>query len=284
MDKSVISEDREAFRADFDLGKVHVAIRDCARLSVSEASFLASALNRYGFVILDHVPSRKPRPQLLALSSLMGGIIPHARSEQDGLAVIAPAPGDDDYLSSSCLPHPPHTDGAFYENPPALTLLQCLRQASEGGETQLVSGMALYNFLAASEPEALHSLFLSDALKVERAGEAASGRVFEAVEGRIRIRLRLDGTAAFAGRAPVQAMMARCRAFLQDRSNVLQFTLCPHQILIIDNFGLMHGRTGFPEGSGRRLLRAHCDGTRVSELGIRLGFQALVPIAPELAR
>ena len=45
------------------------------------------------------------------------------------------------------------------------------------------------------------------------------------------------------------------RAFLADPSNVLTFVLAPNQILLLDNWSVLHGRTAFADGDRRLLNR-----------------------------
>ena len=64
------------------------------------------------------------------------------------------------------------------------------------------------------------------------------------------------------------------RAYLKDEANVLRFMLEPNQILLLDNWSVLHGRTAFADGDTRRLHRINFLGDAPFaeerlELGIR---------------
>ncbi len=238
-----------------------------SELSQADLAFVRDAIHTFGFVLLRQRAVEDPRTQLVGLSRNFGLIIPHARSDPDGIALISPIDGTPAYFGTTSHAHPPHTDGSYSHSPPAVTLMLCIEQSTSGGETVLVSGRALVDALLAEDPTACHALFNHDAILVRRDAQTAESPVLEFGENRLRIRLRLDATARFSDDQNVQRAVSLCRKFLDRPASSLAFRLEPGEVLILDNWGVLHGRTAFDKSQRRRLLRLNTDGFGIESLG-----------------
>ncbi|PMB39196.1 taurine catabolism dioxygenase TauD, partial [Fischerella thermalis CCMEE 5319] len=60
--------------------------------------------------------------------------------------------------------------------------------------------------------------------------------------------------------------------YVNDTNNQLIFQLQPHQIIILDNASVLHGRTSFPENEFRKLNRLHFNGVSEYSHYFQLGF------------
>ena len=247
-------------------------VSDCATLAAADVQMIVPCLNHYGFAVVTYSRDDDPRSQIRSLASIFGPIHRHKRSESDGVAPISASGHFPGYYGTSHHAHPPHTDGAFDNRPPMFMALQCLVKAEQGGDSQLLSGAGLYDSVANHSPAALRALFAPDALTVRRDGEGAMASIFTVVADAIHLRYRDDTTAEFADRADVALGVDLCRRHVADPRNILQFRLEPQQILIVDNRGVLHGRTSFNPTSGRLLLRATYTGEGTEQLGLRCGF------------
>ena len=265
---------RASFSARFELATVVIHVHDCCDLTVRERARIVELLNRYGFVILRYQRSEEHRQQLLGLSGLLGGVVRHRRSDSDGIAPITPSSEFPGYYGTSSGPHPPHTDGAFDRVPPKFSALQCLVSAVDGGRTQLVSGVGIYNAIGRENPEALSGLFRADALTVCRGEQGAQAAVFSMAHGLVQMRFRDDTTSSFAEHQDVAAGIDIFRRYVANPDNVVEFRLEPQHILVVDNRGVLHGRTAFDPSSGRLLLRATFDGEACAQRGLESGFSA----------
>lgn len=268
---------RTSFNHDFELAAAVLRVHNCADLSARELREVVNLLNRYGFVVLNYQRVDDQRKQLLGLRTVFGEIRRHRRSDADGVAPISPSSKFPGYYGTSSGPHPPHTDGAFDRVPPRFAALQCLATAVEGGHTQLVSGVGLYNAIDRENRAALKALFNPDALTVCRDDQASQSAVFSMSENLVQMRFRDDTTASFAARGDVAAGVELFRRHVADPHNVVEFRLEPQHVLIVDNRGVLHGRTAFDPSGGRLLLRATFDGEPRGTLGLQCGFSAAVP-------
>ena len=120
-----------------------------------------------GFVIIDH-PTASWTPQQQIAAYWMLGQVFGSPFEQDvagtllfdvhdtGRSVAEGARFSVTNAESSF-----HTDSAFNPDPPDYVGLLCLQTAKTGGESQLVSGLALHDELLTGYPEALYTLYNS---------------------------------------------------------------------------------------------------------------------------
>jgi alpha-ketoglutarate-dependent taurine dioxygenase len=264
---------RRGFDAGLDVRTSVVEVERCSALSRRERSSIRRALDEFGLVILQlQSPVRQHRDELLSLTNLFGTAKRHARSDPDGIAPIEPSSRHSGYMGSSAEAHPFHTDGAYDDDPPKLVSLHCVRPARIGGVTQLASAKTLYDWLQFARPDLLPSLFMPDALTVERQGEMSTQPILWHEGDRICMRYRADATSRFGCREAAEGS-AMLQRLLSARGTSLEFTLSAGQILVIDNTAVLHGRTAFPPTEPRKLNRLTFSGDSEFAATLTFGFK-----------
>ncbi|WP_326681856.1 TauD/TfdA family dioxygenase [Streptomyces sp. NBC_01237] len=162
----------------------------------------------------------------------------------------------------------PHTDRAGPSGPPRLLALLCVRPASTGGESLLVSGHTVHDRLSADRPAVLPTLHRDFHFGAER-NLARSGPVFTRTDGRLTVRYnryQIERGHHAAGEPLTAAQVEALDAFdevLGDESLFLRLPLRRGDLLVLDNYTVLHGRTSFTDHSDplrhRCLARAWAD-------------------------
>eukprot|EP00123_Amoebidium_parasiticum_P015601 comp23057_c0_seq1/m.36927 comp23057_c0_seq1/g.36927 ORF comp23057_c0_seq1/g.36927 comp23057_c0_seq1/m.36927 type:complete len:456 (-) comp23057_c0_seq1:498-1865(-) len=170
-------------------------------------------------------------------------------------------------IASSSLALPLHQDLRYFENPPGVQLLHCLR-AAPGGVTQLVDGFHVATQLRAKEPEAFD--ILSRVPVTYHYRTATQHRRFK----HKIITLHDDGSLdklhyspPWEGSldAPVELMTDFYRAYrlftkmCRDPAAELAVRMDPGDCVVFDNHRVLHARTQFDERYPRLLQGCYVD-------------------------
>jgi alpha-ketoglutarate-dependent taurine dioxygenase len=170
----------------------------------------------------------------------------------------------------------PHTDGSYLHGlvhrdgryiqllPPKMLVLQCWQSAVSGGASVLIDVQRVYDDLARENPEHLRILSTKGCVTYCRDDQMAIDRaVFEELaDGTVMLRFRYDSTAYLADWA-VQAFHNLQHNYFADPKYQSRFTLKTAQIVVIDNYRMLHGRDAFSNGNAgqerklRRVWLAH---------------------------
>jgi hypothetical protein len=157
----------------------------------------------------------------------------------------------------------PHTDSY------ALVGLMCLEAAVSGGESQLVSTLAIHNEILKSRPELLEPLYRGYPTAIYEARHWKNPvtdyniPIFSCVEGKISCLytpLYVREAAEQMGQ-PVPSELAEALAYLQElaaRQDLrLEFLLEPGEMMLWNNYVLLHSRSAFEDSEAQRrhLLR-----------------------------
>ena len=262
------SETRIGFGAGMYMRDLLVEIDDSRSISHQQLAEVATVFNRYGFCLIQCSPQSNCKAQLLGFRDLFGTVAGHDRADLDGITVMTPSDKFPLYLGAGNGEHPPHTDGAYDEFPAKIMCLQCEVPARTGGLSILVSGIALYEWLADQDVELPVELSNPGVFTVKRAERCASKAIFQKDGERTQIVWRSDATARFAPGWQTTRAIALVRQFVADESHQLRFKLRPHQILVVDNTAVLHGRTAFTKGDPRKMNRINflADGPFAKEL------------------
>lgn len=158
-----------------------------------------------------------------------------------------------------------HTDNAFNDDLPDIVGLLCLRTASQGGRSQLVSACALYNGLldAGVDAEDLGGSYWFDRRGQEGPGEApiAARQLFdwdghELVMRYMAYYIEVGQQRAGEQLSAVQrSVLETVESLLEQPDLRVEFDLGPGQILFTNNRWILHNRTAFtdhPEPEDRR--------------------------------
>lgn len=251
-------------------------------MKAAQLGKMYETVNRYGVAIVQHAP----RPgetveEVVDLGRLFGNSVVHDRADARGLVVVAELSGYGEFVGASSGPHLMHTGGTFmpWKDVPRIVLLQCEKQSRIGGRSLLASGAAAYRYFKHNDPEALKLLMDPQVFSIKRSargvgqfgGTGVSGKaVFDTAQlgtGNIWLTFRFDGEIKLELQ-PDAAHEAydKLLNFFNRSENQIDFLLEPNQILVCDNTSVVHARTAFQAGSGRKLNRLQLDGAGIKEL------------------
>ena len=245
-------------------------------MNAAQVQHMYDLINRYGLAVLQHRPVDEPVEELHTLGTLFGRPVVHDRADERGLVVVAELSGYEEFVGASAGPHLMHTGGTFmpWADVPKIVLLQCEVQARVGGRSMVAAGAAAFRHLREHHPDALELLTDPNVFAVRRSASGTgkhggTGGVRKAVfdterlgERRVWLTFRFDGQIKL-DLQPDAASEAfdKLLHFFNRSENQLDFRLEPNQIMICDNTSVVHARTAFQHGSGRKLNRLQIDGT-----------------------
>lgn len=163
---------------------------------------------------------------------------------------IAVSPGRKYYAGSS-VGQPMHSDDAHLVSPPRLISLYCEKQSKHGGITTLAGIGSHLESVCSRIPEAC---FAEDAITIlGSAGALQRPLVVEAD----RPLCAFPSILMEASGAPeVIEFYRELMEWCHMPQNQTRLRLAPGDLLFIDNFRVLHGRTQFPAAEPRTLLRA----------------------------
>jgi hypothetical protein len=180
--------------------------------------------------------------------AILGPAIPDAVGA--GYSTIAVTPNRKYYASSS-IGQPMHSDDAHRPTPPPVISLFCDVPSVDGGITTLASLGTYLNELRPSLPRAC---FSADALTL--VGSMGSIQRPLLIDGE-RLGCALPSIAMeIRGDREVLDVLVDLMNWCHCPANQVRLRLDAGDVLFIDNFRWVHGRTAFPAEQPRRLYRA----------------------------
>lgn len=258
------------FGSDLQVNPLTFKAASGAALSDRMLDDIQEGFNAFGFVIMEFEPRSEPKEDLLALSPFFGRVVRHNRSDRYGILAVNADKPVEGFIDSSNEAHPPHTDGAFKDAPEKVVALQCVLPAKVGGTSLLGSGKLAHDALADRHPRDLIELYDTDAISIQRNEQSSTKPIFRREDDLVTMCFRMDQTAKTAVKPSAQKGFQRLKEALDQ--NLFRFDLKPHQILIIDNLSLVHGRDAFPQGTSRHYNRLNFDGDGL--LDLECGFRS----------
>ncbi|XP_063951607.1 gamma-butyrobetaine dioxygenase-like [Lytechinus pictus] len=175
---------------------------------------------------------------------------------------------------------PLHTDTAYNSIRPGIQMLHCLQQSDQGGENIIVDGFKVANDLRETSPDS-YDILTKQVLEFYDRGTDSLGEFFNISRNHV-IRLNEKNEVAQItftehGRSAIARMHAddvintykALMAFidlLYAQENVFEYKMENGDILIMDNYRVLHGRKGFTNrpGSIRHLEGGYLDWDTVS--------------------
>ncbi len=235
--------------------------------TVDDESALVDALTRHGLALVEGLADSAA---LLGLAHSVATVVPHRDSASDGVTTLVDlgSAQNGGFAGFSSCALAPHTDRSGVADPPALLMLSCSRPATSGGQCVLIDGLAVYDTLAETEPDAL-TAFCAPRSVLFGGAPGHLGAIFtESDGGRITVRLRQDDLVRFS--PVVSRWMPTLRAAIERHVNELDLTT--GQGYLLDNHRWLHGRRSF---SGHRVVH-RVNGNPLPLLGIRTGIPARI--------
>ncbi|MCE2565121.1 TauD/TfdA family dioxygenase [Komagataeibacter sp. FNDCF1] len=159
----------------------------------------------------------------------------------------------------------PHSDNPYREPVPGHILLHCLANDATGGESTLVDGFHAAEILRATSPQAFDILTRTEVLfRYHDATTLLESRApLIALDGAGKVeQVRYSNRTEYIDALPPEILdryYAARRAFWDlirpDSPLTLRFKLAPGELLMMDNYRLFHGRTGYRLETGSRHMR-----------------------------
>jgi len=181
-----------------------VEVRDARRLSAAERAGILERVQRANMAVYASRCGDDPDkeiPRALGLQFGLARLDPNWLADDDGISSIAVRAGAPrgEFIPYTSKAIRWHTDG--YYNPPQrrirAVILHCVREAAEGGETQLLDHELAYLQLRDANPDWVRALMRPDAMtvpertdggEVERAARSGPVFSFDAGDGALEMR------------------------------------------------------------------------------------------------
>lgn len=220
-------------------------------------------LQRFGFVRVSGVPATEN-----GMEALIHRIGPVRKTNWGGIADVKSVPNAYD-LTMTQRGLEPHTDNPYRDPIPGYIWLHCLNNAASGGDNMLVDGYQAAERLRDVDPQAFECLthvtpgfrYHDTTTRLESEGPLieldSQGRV-----KRVRFSNRTERVPLLDS-ATLRRYYAARQAFYQLITSdelTLHLKLAPGQMLIMDNYRLMHGRSAFQlDGEVRHMRQGYVD-------------------------
>jgi Taurine catabolism dioxygenase TauD, TfdA family len=220
-------------------------------------------IKRHGYCV---VQMKDSTPfSLLTLRELLGRGQHHIRGNRYGVVSISPSKSSSDrkideshYFGTTNRYQPPHTDGAYLNgfvwlgnaykrlSPPSIVALQCVQPASQGGASILIDTQRILRDLLVHHPAIARILLSPGCVSFCRDDQMALDvAVYERLSpDRWRVRFRCD-EALYVSDWANSAVQFFYHRYILNQSYQRRIHLTEGQILVVDNFRVLHGRDSF---------------------------------------
>ena len=213
---------------------------------------------KYGFVIFENVPTQDNF--IVNFANSIGSI---RRTNFGEFFNVKSKPNPND-LAYTSLPLAPHTDNPYRKPVPCIQLLHCIENEVGGGLSTLVDGLAVTEELKKEHPSFFQILteikvrfqFVDDNVVLEDWAEMIQLDENKRLK-QVRFSPRLDFVPLmdkeklelyYAARNKISEMY-------NSKKFRIEFRLKPGDLLMMDNYRLLHGRTEFNANEGNRFLQ-----------------------------
>ena len=213
---------------------------------------------KYGFVIFENVPTQDNF--IVNFANSIGSI---RRTNFGEFFNVKSKPNPND-LAYTSLPLAPHTDNPYRKPVPCIQLLHCIENEVGGGLSTLVDGLAVTEELKKEHPTFFQILteikvrfqFVDDNVVLEDWAEMIQLDENKRLK-QVRFSPRLDFVPLmdkeklelyYAARNEISEMY-------NSEKFRIEFKLKPGDLLMMDNYRLLHGRTEYNANEGNRFLQ-----------------------------
>ena len=213
---------------------------------------------KYGFVIFENVP---PQDNFIVNFANSIGSIRRTNFGEFFNVKSKPNPND---LAYTSLPLAPHTDNPYRKPVPCIQLLHCIENEVGGGLSTLVDGLAVTEELKKEHPSFFQILteikvrfqFVDDNVVLEDWAEMIQLDENKRLK-QVRFSPRLDFVPLMDKEKLELYYAARNKISEMYNSEKfrIEFKLKPGDLLMMDNYRLLHGRTEYNANEGNRFLQ-----------------------------
>ena len=212
----------------------------------------------YGFVIIKNVPTKNNF--IVNFANSIGSV----RRTNFGEYFNVRSKINPNDLAYTTLHLSPHTDNPYRNPVPCIQLLHCIENEVSGGLSTIVDGYTVTESLKKKDPSAYKILseikvrfkFTDDSIVLEDWSELIhldNNKNFK----QVRFSPRLDYVPILEKKKLDLYYKARKKLsdLYNSDKNSIQFKLEPKDLLMMDNYRVLHGRTKFNPKEGKRFLQ-----------------------------
>ena len=213
---------------------------------------------KYGFVIFENVPTQENF--IVNFANSIGSI---RRTNFGEFFNVKSKPNPND-LAYTSLPLAPHTDNPYRKPVPCIQLLHCIENEVDGGLSTLVDGLAVTEELKKEHPTFFQILteikvrfqFVDDNVVLEDWAEMIQLDENKRLK-QVRFSPRLDFVPLMdKGKLELYyAARNKISEMYNSEKFRIEFKLKPGDLLMMDNYRLLHGRTEYNANEGNRFLQ-----------------------------
>ena len=213
---------------------------------------------KYGFVIFENVPTQDNF--IVNFANSIGSI---RRTNFGEFFNVKSKPNPND-LAYTSLPLAPHTDNPYRKPVPCIQLLHCIENEVGGGLSTLVDGLAVTEELKKEHPSFFQILteikvrfqFVDDNVVLEDWAEMIQLDENKRLK-QVRFSPRLDFVPLMdKGKLELYyAARNKISEMYNSEKFRIEFKLKPGDLLMMDNYRLLHGRTEYNANEGNRFLQ-----------------------------
>ena len=212
----------------------------------------------YGFVIIKNVPSENN--YIVNFANSIGSV----RRTNFGEHFNVKSKSNPNDLAYTTLHLSPHTDNPYRNPVPCIQLLHCIENEVSGGCSTLVDGFTVSEKLKKEDPEAYKILtevkvrfkftdknvMLEDWAELIQLDEEKNFK-------QVRFSPRLDYVPILEKKKLDQYYKARKKLsdMYNSEKNRIEFKLAPKDLMMMDNYRVLHGRTKYDPDEGNRFLQ-----------------------------
>ena len=213
---------------------------------------------KYGFVIIKNVPTENNF--IVKFANSIGSV----RRTNFGEHFNVKSKSNPNDLAYTTLHLSPHTDNPYRNPVPCIQLLHCIENEVSGGLSTLVDGYTVTENLKTENPDYYKILsevkvrfkFIDKCVVLEDWSELIhlnENKEFK----QVRFSPRLDYVPMLEKNKLDLYYKARKRLsdLYNSEKNRIEFKLAPKDLMMMDNYRVLHGRTKFDPSEGKRFLQ-----------------------------
>ena len=219
---------------------------------------LLKSFYTYGFIVIKNVPTTKN--YIVKFANSIGNIRQTNFGKYFNVKSV-PKPNDLAYTSQALSPH---TDNPYRKPVPCIQLLHCIENETSGGLSTLVDGFKVANYLKEQNPNYFEILtkvkikfkFIDKNIVLENEGTLIELDEKSNIK-QVRFSTRLDYTPILNKNELELYYKARkeISTLYNSEKFKIEFKLQSGDLMMMDNYRLLHGRTSFDTSEGKRFLQ-----------------------------
>ena len=248
--------DKISWKSDFQNNNIYKFNKNFFEEKIMYESLLD--FYKYGFVIFENVPTQDNF--IVNFANSIGSI---RRTNFGEFFNVKSKPNPND-LAYTSLPLAPHTDNPYRKPVPCIQLLHCIENEVGGGLSTLVDGLAVTEELKKEHPSFFQILteikvrfqFVDDNVVLEDWAEMIQLDENKRLK-QVRFSPRLDFVPLMdKGKLELYyAARNKISEMYNSEKFRIEFKLKPGDLLMMDNYRLLHGRTEYNANEGNRFLQ-----------------------------